>query len=106
MKFAEIIREAGLKTEKFPKCSNIEICFYDGKNRIITEKEVHYVETLFKNNEPSFKNFQLFLNSLENEDIHAMNVKVDINSVVLFYKTPRAIVFMRNNSMDPLDYMD
>ena len=106
MKFAEIIREAGLNACEFKKTSDITIHLYDGKNRIDTEDTVHYIEPLFKHNEASFLNFKNFLTGLEKETIESMNVKIDIDTVILFYKSPRAIVFFRNPSMSSLDYMD
>ena len=106
MKFAEIIRNAGLTPEKFPNCADIEWHFYDGKDRLSSEESVQYVEPFFKNNEASLRNFCGFITGIEKEAIHSMNVRVDIDAVVLFYKTPRAITFLRNPTMNPLDYMD
>jgi len=106
MKFAEIIINSGIDLCKFKKVGNIDITLYDAKDRISCEENVHYVEPLFKHNEGSLKNFENFLTGLERETVDSMNVKVDISSVVLFYKTPRAIVFSRRISMHPLDYME
>lgn len=106
MKFAEIIRNAGLNPENFKNSANIKIHLYDGKDRVDSAETVHYIEPFFKNNESSLLNFKNFLIGLEKENIDSMNVKVDINSVVLFYKTSRVIIFLRNPSMNPIDYMD
>ena len=106
MKFAEIIRNAGINPEDFPKSSNIEIHLYDGKNRESTEETVKYAKPLFEENDSSLKNFKSFLTGIEQEDVSSMNVKVDIDFVILFYKTPRSIIFPRKPSMDPMDYME
>ena len=106
MKFAEVIREAGLNPCNFENSSNIDISLYDGKDRVSSEEDIHYAEPLFKNNEGALKNFNGFLTGLEKETIESMNIKIDINSVILFYKTPRAIVFLRNPPMNPIDFME
>jgi len=107
MKFAEIIRNAGLNPQCFSRCTDIEINLYDGKDRVSSDETVRYIEPLFKENNGSLKNFQHFLSCLEDEDIISMNVKVDICSVVLFYKTNRSIIFLRNpSSMKPIGFMD
>ena len=106
MLFGEIIRNTGIDPEDFPKSSNIEIQLYDGKDRVSTEETVKYAKPLFEERNCSLKNFKSFLAGLEQEDLTSMNVKVDINCVLLFYKTPRAIIFLRNPSMNPIDYME
>lgn len=106
MKFAEILKNAGMNPQNFPKSSEIKTFLYDGKDRISSEENINYVEPFFKHNDGSFLNFQHFVNGIEQETIESMNVKVDITSVILFYKTPRAIVFLRNPSMNPIDYME
>ena len=105
MKFAEIIRNAGLNPKDFEKASNIPTTLYDGKNRTSSEETVTFVKPLFEENEGSLKNFNNFLIGLEKEEIESLNVRVDIDSVILFHQTPRAIVFLRHPSMDPMDYM-
>ena len=106
MKFAEIIKNSGLKTEDFPKSSKIEIELYDGKERLSTEESVKYGSPLFEERPIILENFKAFIAGLEKEEIAKMNVKIDINSVVLFYKTGRAISFPRVLPLDPLDYAD
>lgn len=106
MKFAEVIREAGLNPCNFENSSNIDISLYDGKDQISSEESIHYVEPFFKNNEGALKNFKGFITGLEKETVESMNIKIDINSVILFYKTTRAIVFLRNPPLDPMDYRD
>lgn len=99
MKFAEIIREAGLNPSEFKKCSDIPAVLYDGKDRVESKETVHYIEPLFEKNPGSLWNFKSTLISLENENIESINVKVDIDSVVLFYKTGRATVFSRRKGV-------
>ena len=106
MKFAEIIRNAGLDISRFPKCASIQIRLYDGKDRVISEKTVEYMKPFFAENISCLKRFKKFLNQLENESITSMNVKVDVGTVVLFYQNPRATIFLRTPAMNPLDYMD
>ncbi len=106
MKFAEIIRNAGLNPENFKNSANIKIYLYDNKDRVSSEETVHYIEPFFKNNDSALLNFKSFLAGLEKENIESFNVKVDINSVILFYKTPRVIIFLRNPSMNPIGYME
>ena len=102
MKFAQIISLTGLDPQPFPKCSEIEVSVYDGKDRIHSGEMIFFVEYLFKKNETSLARFHNYLSNLEKENISSMNVKIDENSVVLFYKTARAQLFLRN-STDPLD---
>ena len=109
MKFAEIIREAGIDIScpaRFPKISCMEVHLYDGKDRVSSEESVKFVEPLFKENPNSHANFYAFIVGLENEKDtpKEMNVKIDISSVILFYKDPRAIAFMRTPRPDPLDW--
>ena len=106
MKFAEIIRNAGLDVSRFPNCANIPIRLSDGKDRVISSESVEYVRPLFVETPNSLKQFFNFLTGLEKENVTSMNVKVDVDSVVLFYKNPRAKVFLRKKPMSPLDYMD
>jgi len=107
MKFAEIIRNAGLKIEDFPKSSNIEITLYDDENRIVPEEKVTYAKPFFDENPDSLKNFEHFITGLETEEITTMNVKIDEHLVVLFFRTSRIIAFRRKiSSLNPMDYMD
>jgi hypothetical protein len=106
MKFAVIIRNAGLNPMKFPNCADIECHLYDGKDRLHSEESVQYTEPFFNSNEASLRNFCEFITNIKTEDTPSIDVKVDISSVVLFYNTSRAVLFIRNKSMDPIDYMD
>ena len=103
MLFAEIIREAGINCEEFKNSSYMEINLYDSKDRISSKQSINFVEPLFKHNEGSKKNFKNFLTGFEYETIESMNVKIDADSVILFYKSPRAIVFLRVPPLNPMD---
>lgn len=107
MKFATIIRAANHNVGFFQKCDAISITLYDGKDRVVN-CDVHYAEPLFKHNLKSFREFGQLLREWELEGIcpTSMNVKIDIDHVILFYKTPQAKIFPRKAPMDPLDYMD
>ena len=106
MKFAEIIRNAGLEVARFPNCANINIRLYDGKDRVNSAESVEYTRPLFVENPNSLNKFFNFLTGLEKENVTSMNVKVDVDSVVVFYQNPRAKVFLRKKPMNPIDYMD
>ena len=95
MKFAEIIREAGLNLSEFTKCSEIPVHLYDGKDRISTEEKIHFVEPLFSKNSNSLRKFNHYLSKIEMDPVEFINVQVDVDSVILFYKTPQATVFSR-----------
>lgn len=105
MKFGEILREAGIEAKNFPKCAEISVTLYDRKDRVI-DREIHFVEKLFVQNEESFAKFKHFLEILEKEDISEMNVRIDEFNVILFYKSSDILFFSRMKKVDPLDYMD
>ena len=105
MKFAEIIKNAGLDPKQFPNCSIIDISLYDGKDRIEESETVNYAKPLFEEYPSSLKAFETFISGIEQGNVTSMLVKIDVNSVVLFYKTLRPVSFLRK-SIDPLDYMD
>ena len=108
MKFSEILRNVNDSLDhpnRFVKIRSIDVKLYDGKDRVSTEETVHFAEPLFKRNQDAYVNFCSFLTGLENEqDIPSkINIKIDICSVILFYKSPRAISFLRIPPMDPMD---
>ena len=106
MKFATILREAGISTSNFEKSSQIPITLFDGKDRENPNEDIHFAEPLFQNNPSAFKNFQTFLALLENRStIEKMNVKIDENAVIVFYKNPSCRIFLRK-ALNPMDYMD
>ena len=105
MKFAEIIKNAGLEPAQFPKSSIIDISLYDGKDRIDENKTVSYAKPLFEEYPSSLKAFERYLSGIEKTSITSMLVKIDEMSVILLYKTPSPVVFLRK-FMDPMDYMN
>ena len=92
IKFATIIQEAGLNKKDYEKCSEINVTLYDEKNEV---NESHFVEPLFSNNPDSLKKFKDFLVDLEKNPVPSMNVTIDANYVVVFYKTPNPKIFSR-----------
>ena len=106
MKFSEIIRNAALNPADFPKSSAITIQLYDGKERLVEDECITYAKPLFAENEEALKNFKAFLNGFEKEPIKEMKVRICIDAVVLFFRTPRALVFLRRPPIDPLDYAE
>lgn len=106
MKFATILRESGFSVECFEKCAEISINLYDGKDRVDTNEDAHFAETLFANNNSSFIDLLDYLKDLEKNPPESMNVKIDEFSVIFFYKTPLAKVFSRKPKPDPLVFAD
>ena len=95
MKFATIIREAGLNEKDFENCSEISVTLYDAKDRIHENITLHFVEPLFWHNKDSLQKFQNFLVDLEENPVESINVEIDENHVVVFYKTPNPRFFSR-----------
>ena len=102
MKLTTIIREAGFNPCVFPKCSQIPITVYDRKDRETMEEDLHFSKKLFADNANSATSFFNFITSLETNPVESINVKIDEFSVIVFYKTPQAIIFQRN-SLNPMD---
>lgn len=105
MKFAEIIREAGLNPKDFPTASNISIVLYNGKSRV-DDETIHYVESLFAHNDDSLERFKVFLRKLEKDPISSMNIMIDEYYVVLNDKSSKVRPLSRKPPLDPLDYME
>lgn len=95
MKFANIIREAGLNLDNFEKCTEISINLYDEKDKVNENNDVHFVEPLFSHNSNSLQKFQDFLVDLEKSPVSSMNIEIDENYVVVFYKKPNPKFFSR-----------
>jgi len=109
MKFATIIREAGIATKLFPNVAEkLQVVLYDLDDNT-TEDDVHYVEGLFDNNRISFCNFVNWLNAFESimemEFEKTIPVQITENYVTIYYNTPGAIHFRRTEPMEPIDYM-
>ena len=97
MKFAEIIRNSVNDVSQFPNCSNINIRLYAGKDRVITEDTIAYSKPIFEENKISLKSFETFLLDLETKEVTSMDIRIDEGSVILFYKDPHAIIFLRKS---------
>ena len=95
MKFAVILREAGLNPVKFPKSSEISVTLYDEDDLIDDRDDITFTKNLFVNNIASYEGFFQFVERLEKQDIESMNIKIDQFFVVVFYKTPNAACFPR-----------
>ena len=105
MTLATILREAEIPTENFEKVAQIPITLFDGKDRKITDEDVHFAEPLFKNHQAARKQVQTFLALLQNYPLDEhMNVKIDEYSVSLFYKNPHCRIFLRK-PYNPMDFM-
>ncbi len=66
MLFAEVLREAGLKPQQFPKASKVKIDLFDRKGRLVKDTSIHFVEELFNQNPSSKNQFATFVIELEN----------------------------------------
>ena len=107
MKFAVILREAGVCSRIFPNCAEIPVVLYDGKDRISTEEDVKFATPLFEENSESFNDFFNFVDRLDaNPDYTSINVKIDVGHVIIHYRTPEAKVFLRKDPINPCDCTD
>lgn len=106
MRFATILREAGLSTDDFKNCAEIPIILYDRKDRTITDENIHFVERLFQHNPDAYQKFSAFLTELEKNPPHSpINVRIDESAVSVFYRTHRCRIFLRQ-SRNPLEFAD
>jgi len=67
LKFAEIIREAGINPIDLPKAAELPIVLYDGKKREIQEETIHFAEPIFEKNSTARSNFLKFVFDLERQ---------------------------------------
>ena len=95
MTFANIIREAGGSSKNFPNASQIPVTLYDGKDRVDTSESVTYIEPLFARNRREQSRFFQLVKDLEKTPVEQISVEIDAHCVVLFYKSPRARIFLR-----------
>ena len=65
MKFAQIIREAGLNPSDYPRLSEIPIKLSDRKNRLIEDETIHFTLPLFEKKKSSLEHFIAFLDKNE-----------------------------------------
>lgn len=106
MQLGPILRAIGLPQGKFENCERLSVILYDGKDRIDSGEDVRFYEPIFKKNPSAFQNFSDFLTKLEKDPpCSPIGLKIDERSVVVFYKTPHPLVFLRE-PINPMDYMD
>lgn len=67
MKFAKVIKAAGLEPNDFPDVSKIDIEVFDWKNREIKEEDFVFTESIFANNPSSINVFSDFLKGFNPE---------------------------------------
>lgn len=107
MKFATIMREAGICTKLFPECGEINVVLYDEDDQIHKKDDVQFIRKLFADNTDSYNKFFDFVDELNaNPDCLNMDIQITPDYVIVFYKTPKARIFRRNESPDPLDIAD
>lgn len=105
MKFATIMREAGIDEKLFPECAKINVVLYDEYDEVCTEENVIFVKPLFAENQDSFKRFINFLGELNlSHDCLTINVLITEHYVITNHKTNHAKVFRRTPSPNPLIY--
>lgn len=97
MKFAEIIRWAGLETANYPKASETPVAYYDGKNRISEATLILFARELFEENDASKAKFASLLNRIESEtEISEIIAKIDEFSVIIKVPfSPLSYIFKR-----------
>ena len=107
MKFATIMREAGICPRLFPECGEINVVLYDENDEIHPKDDVHYITKLFADNPSSYDQFFDLVDELNaNPDYLSINIKISPEHVIVFYKTGNPRVFRRTPHLDPLDYAD
>ena len=103
MKFATIMREAGICTRFFPDCREINVVLYDEDNEIYKKDDIQFVRKLFADNMDSYNKFFDFVDELNIEpDYISIDIQITPDHVIVFYKTPNARIFRRkpNESCD------
>ena len=107
MKFATIMREAGICERLFRECTEIDVVLYDEDGEINESDDVKFVQPLFEANPDSFERFINFVDELNsNPDYLSINVLITEHYVVVHHKTPQAKSFRRTPPLDPLDIAD
>ena len=114
MKFSEIIREAGFNPKNFSEASKSDVTLYgDDDFNVFNAEEIvddnttiNFTENLFAETPAEKEKFHHFLKELEASPVDSFNMRIDENSVIVFYKTPHPQTFLRKDPMDPIDYMD
>ena len=107
MKFATIMREAGICPRLFPECGEIDVILYDEDDKVHKKEEVHYIAKLFADNPTSYDKFFDFVDELNSNPDHlCINIKITPEHVIVFYKSNNAKIFRRTQHLDPSDYAD
>ena len=96
MNFVDIINNAGLDPKMYPNSSAKKMYLYDEKMQYFLN-ELRLLEPLFAKNPGSLQNFKTFLLGFEAEvETNLVSVYFDDEKLVLFYRTPRELVFKRS----------
>lgn len=107
MKFATIMREAGIAEKLFPESAKIDVILYEEFDEIYPEEDVKFIKPLFEENQDSFKKFFNFVEELNsNPDFPSINIFITEHHVVVHYKTHNSMVFRRSPFPDPLMFAD
>lgn len=108
LQLSSILREAGLSSNDYERCSTIPVILYDRKDRIDSCDDIQFIEPLFKRNEKSFERFKNFFENLEKQQLlpKSINVKIDEFHVCVFYKSPKVVCFSRQASIESFDFME
>ena len=107
MKFATIMREAGICSRLFPECGDIDVVLYEEDGKVYKKDDVQYIKKLFDGNTDSYNKFFDFVDELNSAPSYlSINVQITPHHVIVFYKTPGAKIFPRTDSFDPLNYAD
>lgn len=113
MKFSNFIQAAGFDPKTFPKASKSDVTLYgdddfnvfNNEEVIDTSENINFAKDLFHENPAGKEDFNTFLKKLEASPVDSFNMRIDENSVIVFYKTPHPQTFLRKEPMAPMDYM-
>ena len=103
MKFAEIIREAGVKPSSVPKAAELPIVLYDEKKRKIAEETIHFAKPIFEKNFNARMDFLRFVVELErqlkfNWDLnksHVLRVQITEDLLLVGFGATCPVLFPR-----------
>lgn len=105
MKFAEIVREAGVNSEDVPYVAQLPVTLYDRKRRVIEGETIKFVEPLFKENPASHESFlnfcveleqQLASNSVYRELSSNLSAQISESALILWYDSCGPYIFLRH----------
>ena len=98
MKFAEIIREAGINPLNLPMAAELPIVLYNGKRRKIEEKTIHFAEPIFVKNSNARTDFLRFLVDLERQLKQNWNLS---KTVILHVQITEVLLVVGSGIMVP-----